>query len=139
MASKFEDEILAGLEQIESTQKELKDHQARLQTQTSLIRAEKESVLNESREMAEQLRHLETAAANLSRQVVPEVLTLYRRVQAQKTDGVAIVPATASVCRGCHVNIPPQMYNELQRVDRLKNCPNCDRIIYWKEEESRSE
>jgi len=31
------------------------------------------------------------------------------------------------------------MYNELQRVDRLKNCPNCERIIYWDDDQSRSE
>jgi len=30
------------------------------------------------------------------------------------------------------------MYNDLQRNDRLTHCPNCDRIIYW-EEEDRSE
>ncbi|MCD4805390.1 MAG: nucleotide-binding protein, partial [Desulfobacterales bacterium] len=29
---------------------------------------------------------------------------------------------------------PPQMYNDLQRCDSLKFCPNCQRIIYyWKD------
>jgi len=60
-------------------------------------------------------------------------------VKAKKADGIAIVPVFATVCRGCNVNIPPQMYNELQRVDRLKNCPNCERIIYWDDDPSRSE
>jgi predicted nucleic acid-binding Zn-ribbon protein len=31
------------------------------------------------------------------------------------------------------------MYNELQRGDSLKRCPICDRIIYWKNENKRSE
>jgi predicted nucleic acid-binding Zn-ribbon protein len=31
------------------------------------------------------------------------------------------------------------MYNDLQRVDRLKNCPNCERIIYWDERQRRPE
>jgi len=139
MASKIEDEVLTGLEQIEGAQKELEGHQARLQAQAGLIRAEKQSVLQESQETAAKLEHMETAAEQISGQVSSDILALYRRVQAKKADGVAIVSATASVCRGCHVNIPPQMYNELQRVDRLKNCPNCERIIYWKDEENRSE
>jgi len=29
------------------------------------------------------------------------------------------------------MNIPPQMYNELQRYDSLKLCPFCNRILYW--------
>jgi predicted nucleic acid-binding Zn-ribbon protein len=41
------------------------------------------------------------------------------------------VPAVNSICNGCNVNIPPQMYNELQRCKSVKLCPNCQRIIYW--------
>jgi hypothetical protein len=139
MASKVEDAILTGLEHMESAQKELQAHQARLQAQAGRIRSEKESVLQESEETAGRLKQMEAEVLRLGGQIAPDILGLYRRVQAKKTDGVGIVAASASVCRGCHVNIPPQMYNELQRVDRLKNCPNCDRIIYWKEEEDRSE
>ncbi|MEE9535799.1 MAG: C4-type zinc ribbon domain-containing protein, partial [Desulfobacterales bacterium] len=35
-----------------------------------------------------------------------------------------------AVCQGCNVNIPPQLYNELQRFDTLMFCPHCQRIIY---------
>jgi NAD-dependent SIR2 family protein deacetylase len=31
-----------------------------------------------------------------------------------------------SVCNGCHMNIPPQMYNEVQRSEALLSCPNCN-------------
>jgi uncharacterized protein len=31
------------------------------------------------------------------------------------------------------MNIPPQMYNELQRSDILMFCPHCQRIVYWRE------
>ena len=32
------------------------------------------------------------------------------------------------------MNIPPQMYNELQRTLELMTCPFCSRIIYWDSE-----
>jgi len=38
------------------------------------------------------------------------------------------------VCSGCNVNLPPQMYNEIQRFDRIRFCPNCQRIVYWREQ-----
>ena len=67
--------------------------------------------------------------------VAAGVLVLYRRVKAAKTDELGVAAVHAATCRGCNVSLPPQMYNDLQRNDRLKHCPNCDRIIYWEEED----
>jgi predicted nucleic acid-binding Zn-ribbon protein len=85
------------------------------------------------------LAQIQTEAAAMGERIAADVLALYRRVKAKKANGIAICSVGASTCRGCNVNIPPQMYNELQRVDRLKNCPNCERIIYWDDDQSRSE
>jgi predicted nucleic acid-binding Zn-ribbon protein len=139
IVSKIEDDILGCLDQIEASSRDLKDHQARLDTQAERIRVEKEAVRRDAQEARGNLQRLQEEAAHLAGRLPAEVLSLYRRVQSKKTDGVAIASVGASVCRGCNVNIPPQMYNELQRVDRLKNCPNCERIIYWDDEEGRSE
>ncbi|MBN2687185.1 MAG: hypothetical protein JXR85_03310 [Deltaproteobacteria bacterium] len=54
----------------------------------------------------------------------------------QKRNGTAVVPVWKEVCGGCHMNIPPQMYNQLQRSEELMLCPNCNRIMYW---ENKSE
>jgi predicted nucleic acid-binding Zn-ribbon protein len=139
IGSKIEEEILAGMEQVESASASVKDHQARLDAQAGLIRAEKESVLQDAEQARRRLEEMKAAAAALAGRVPAETLALYRRVKAKKSNGVAICSVSDSVCRGCHVNIPPQMYNELQRVDRLKNCPNCERIIYWDDDQRRSE
>lgn len=49
----------------------------------------------------------------------------------QKRNGTAVVPVWKEVCGGCHMNIPPQMYNQLQRSEELMICPNCNRIMFW--------
>ena len=54
----------------------------------------------------------------------------------EKRNGQAVVPAWKEVCNGCHMNIPPQMYNELQKPEILMLCPNCNRIIYWENKET---
>jgi predicted nucleic acid-binding Zn-ribbon protein len=139
IVSKIEDDILGCLDQIEVSTRELQERQARLDTESERIGLEKQAVRRDADEAREDLQRLQAEAAHLSGKLPGEVLSLYRRVKAKKADGVAIASVGASVCRGCNVNIPPQMYNELQRVDRLKNCPNCERIIYWEDEEGRSE
>ena len=49
----------------------------------------------------------------------------------ERRDGLAIVPARNQSCLGCHMNISPQLFNLLQRDDRIYSCPNCNRIIYF--------
>lgn len=139
MAARVEDELLALLEESEAAQRDLKEREAALQGRAKDVEGEKAAVIAEARGWRSRLAELEDRARRLAAEVPEAVLARYRRVMGAKKDGVAVAPVSGAVCRGCNVNIPPQMYNELQRMDRLQNCPNCERIIFWKEEEDRSE
>ncbi|NIQ93637.1 MAG: hypothetical protein GWN87_05090, partial [Desulfuromonadales bacterium] len=33
-------------------------------------------------------------------------------------------------CLGCNMHLPPQLYNSLFRVDEIRACPQCNRLIY---------
>lgn len=55
----------------------------------------------------------------------------------ERRDGLAIVPARNQSCTGCHMNISPQLFNLLQRDDRIHSCPNCNRIIYFEGDEAQ--
>jgi len=48
--------------------------------------------------------------------------------------GMAVVAAKEGTCLGCHMQVPPQLYNELQKCREVRECPNCHRILYWKPE-----
>jgi hypothetical protein len=45
--------------------------------------------------------------------------------------GQAMSPVRDGQCQACRLSVPPQLYNELQRADKLMVCPNCARIMYW--------
>jgi predicted nucleic acid-binding Zn-ribbon protein len=45
--------------------------------------------------------------------------------------GLAMVPVKNGTCQGCNMNIPPQLFNTLQRGNSIEVCGNCNRIIYW--------
>jgi len=55
-----------------------------------------------------------------------------------RRDGIAIVPARNQSCMGCHMNISPQLFNLLQRDDRIHTCPNCNRILYFEVREAEA-
>jgi predicted nucleic acid-binding Zn-ribbon protein len=56
----------------------------------------------------------------------------------ERRDGIAIVPARNYSCTGCHMNISPQLFNMLQREDRVHTCPNCNRILYYEPAENEA-
>jgi predicted nucleic acid-binding Zn-ribbon protein len=58
------------------------------------------------------------------------LLRQYERLH--KRIGVAVVEAVDGKCTGCHMNLPPQQYNELMRGDKLFTCPACVRILVYK-------
>ncbi len=77
------------------------------------LRARKESMSGERKALAGRLR--------------ADVLRIYSMVQGKRGTGVA--ECNGGVCRGCNVSIPPQLFNQLLRVDRVYQCPQCLRIL----------
>jgi predicted nucleic acid-binding Zn-ribbon protein len=48
--------------------------------------------------------------------------------------GTAVVNVKNGVCLGCFMNIPPQLFIEVTKNNRLILCPSCNRIFYFTEE-----
>ncbi|MDR3641733.1 MAG: C4-type zinc ribbon domain-containing protein [Humidesulfovibrio sp.] len=64
--------------------------------------------------------------------VPPPILGRYEFIRS-RIDHPVIVPVSEGICGGCHIRIPPQAYNELQKGKQILGCPNCQRIVYWVE------
>ncbi len=64
--------------------------------------------------------------------VPPPILGRYEFIRSRIVHPV-IVSVTDGICGGCHIRIPPQSFNELQKGKQILGCPNCQRIIYWVE------
>lgn len=64
--------------------------------------------------------------------VPPPILGRYEFIRS-RIDQPVIVSVTEGICGGCHIRIPPQSFNELQKGKQILGCPNCQRIIYWVE------
>jgi predicted nucleic acid-binding Zn-ribbon protein len=67
-----------------------------------------------------------------SRSVNHRNIEIYERIKKRR-DGIAIVPAIKGVCQGCFMNIPPQLFNMIIKSKEINTCPNCNRILYWRE------
>lgn len=62
--------------------------------------------------------------------VPPPILGRYEFIR-ERMENPVIVPVAEAVCHGCHIMIPPQIFNDLQKGQQILSCPNCQRLIYW--------
>jgi predicted nucleic acid-binding Zn-ribbon protein len=137
--SKIEDEMLEFLEQIERAEKDLNERKQRYQQIVDDTNQEKDSIKRDTEQCKQKLAQLESDHNVVTDALDSTILDIYYRVKKKQSDAVAIAEVKDEVCQGCNLNIPPQMYIDLQHRNSLKNCPSCERIIYWEDHNKRPE
>lgn len=133
--SRIEDEMIKLMGDIESGEAQLAQGETEIQSLAVEIEAEKSAVEQSTQSQRVHLKELGEKKAQYTVKTDPGLLKLFNRVRTIHSRGNAVVQAINAVCEGCHMNIPHQLYNELQRCDSIKLCPNCQRIIYWQQPE----
>jgi len=129
--SQFEDEMLECLDQTDTLEKTLSEKKAAFEQLSKELEDEKRAIEQDAVKDETRLAELVVEEKEVAGTVDNEMLDVFIAVKKKQSKGIAIVPVIDAACQGCNVNIPPQMYNELQRCDKLQFCPNCQRIIYW--------
>jgi len=137
--SKIEDEMLEFLEQIEGAENKLNERKQHYSQIVDDTNREKDQIKRDAEQCEQMLAQLESDRNVVTNALDSTILDIFFRVQAKQSDGVAIAEVKDAVCQGCNLNIPPQMYIDLQHRNSLKNCPSCERIIYWEDHSKRPE
>jgi len=133
--SAIEDEIIEILEEIDKASEELKIKESETASARSQCEKGKGVLEKELESIGSALDDVLKKRDTLRNGINTDILKRFDTIKNRK-NGPVVVPARKEVCYGCHMNIPPQMYNELQKSERLMLCPHCERIIYWEGEDN---
>lgn len=128
--SHMEDEIISLLEELDVFEKGVKTKEADLDVQRHRYEEDKAKMEEELNSIAKELDLCARKGGEIREKIPADMLRKYEQIKSA-TRGVAVVSVWKEVCGGCHMSIPPQLYNELQKSQVLITCPNCSRIIYW--------
>ena len=59
-------------------------------------------------------------------------VVLFRRYESIRTRRpMAIAKTHDGTCLGCHLSVPPMMFQKMLRQEEFEQCPNCRRILYY--------
>jgi hypothetical protein len=128
--SHMEDEIISLLDELDLLEKAVKTREEELEEQRRRYEEEKTRMTEELSSLAGELDVCARKSGELRKTISADILRKYEQIKNAKR-GVAVVSCWKEICHGCHMSIPPQLYNELQKSVVLVTCPNCSRIIYW--------
>ncbi len=130
-SSSIEDRMLEHLERIETAESEVAAQKADLAEAKMEVADKQEEIRRTAEGHRRKLENLQQDRNGIWETVDLKLQTLYAKVKHQG-NGIAVAAIVDAVCQVCRMNIPPQQYNELLRMDILRMCPNCQRIIYPK-------
>jgi hypothetical protein len=130
--SQIEDRMLEIMEQLETEENSVKEKENELSVFVESCREKKEALSAKGTDQKKVITELVDKKKQIENRADPKHIALLEDVR-KKVRGDAVVSVQGAICTGCHMNIPAQLYNELQRCDELRFCPHCHRIIYWKQ------
>ena len=60
----------------------------------------------------------------------PQTLSRYDLIRKRR--GSAVASTTHGTCSACHISLPPMLFQQLMRREQLAQCPQCNRILYFR-------
>jgi len=136
------------IENQEKNSEEVEQEIEEINAKLDALRQEQEIIANEIREIEEkqisEKDELESRMAELDtilddlfdqRDEMAENIkeSIYYKYEyiAERKDGIGIAMVELGHCVHCNMAIPPQMYNEVIKCDRIMCCPACNRILVY--------
>jgi len=126
---KIEEEIIMLLDGLDGYSRDMKQKEGDFESSRLAYEDKKKELQADVDSLQGRLEELLLDIQTIREDTHPDLLKKYDKIKAF-ANGVAVVPVRKEVCSGCHMAIPPQMYNELQTGHEILTCPNCNRIIF---------
>ncbi len=82
------------------------------------------------RQAEETLKQLETEIQSVMSATDDKLLNEYRKLRSVR-GGLAVVPVREGTCTGCRLALPPQLYADVRKKEKLFTCSHCHRFLYW--------
>jgi predicted nucleic acid-binding Zn-ribbon protein len=125
-----EDEMLGLME----VREELERRAAEAQTTSDELREQVEAVGGEAvEELTSIVAELEAKRAERERvvpEIEPDVLELYEDLRKQKK-GIGVAALVDGVCQGCHEQLSAMELDKIKRVEGVRRCEHCRRILVF--------
>ena len=124
-----EQEIAKLIEAVQAKEKLLAERAEELDVLRKSIDKDAEVARKKMAEIEGKMAAIKVDRDKVAGGIRPDVLKRYSAIRMRR--GLAVTTVRNGTCQGCNMNVPPQLFNVLQRGDSIETCPYCHRIVYW--------
>lgn len=129
-----ETRVLELLDQVETRNQSVTEKEQTLKQLQGAYERQAAEVATQVEELEQKRAVLQKKRDILKKELPAPLLKRYDFIR-QRRNGSAICEVQEGVCLGCHMNILPQQFIDLQKGEEVIQCPHCQRILYWRGEE----
>jgi uncharacterized protein len=127
----LEEDLLRVLEEIDRIKAELKAKEEEAATMQEEWQQRQEELQSKISGIDQLVAKAYTLRKTIAAQIGGELISRYELIFARR-GGKAVVEVDGGICQGCYMNIPPQLWNEIIKSEKVNLCPSCQRILYYK-------
>jgi predicted nucleic acid-binding Zn-ribbon protein len=131
-----EEELLNMMVQIDEVKGEIKTKQEALLAAQQDWQQKKEALQAQIAAIDQAVDTASIRRQSIAAEIAADLMSRYELILSRR-GGTAVVEVTGGICQGCYMNIPPQLWNELIRSEKVNLCPSCQRIVYYKAPEAQ--
>ncbi|MGA2915323.1 MAG: C4-type zinc ribbon domain-containing protein [Sedimentisphaerales bacterium] len=142
-SSKVESQALELMKNIEADQQQCDQIQQQIEQEKKELNEIRKQTEESAKKFEAEIAQIEQQWQQAAGEVSPEALEIFKRV-ADTYDGEAIAEmeihdnrSGVYTCGGCFMSLTTETANTLLSRDEIIRCPNCTRILYLKEAETR--
>ena len=128
-----ETRILQFMELMETQNRLIAEQIGQMEEQETILVQQRQEVAVQVAKLQQELAELEERRKKVRKAVPAPLMKRYEFIR-QRRNSSAIAPVHEGVCLGCHMNILPQQFIDLQKGLEILQCPHCQRILYWADE-----
>ncbi|MGB7946505.1 MAG: C4-type zinc ribbon domain-containing protein [Candidatus Binatia bacterium] len=127
----IEEDLIKVYEEIDRIKAELKVKEEEAATMQTEWQQNHEAMQTKISGIDQLVSEAATLRKTIASQITGELISRYELLFARR-GGTAVVEVTGGICQGCYMNIPPQLWNEIIRNEKINLCPSCQRMLYYK-------
>ncbi|HXV85041.1 MAG TPA: C4-type zinc ribbon domain-containing protein [Candidatus Binatia bacterium] len=126
-----EEDLIRIFEEIDRIKAELKSKEEEVATLQREWQQKQEEMQTKISGIDQLVSDAVTLRKTIASQIAGELISRYELIFARR-GGSAVVEVSGGICQGCYMNIPPQLWNEIIKSEKVNLCPSCQRILYYK-------
>jgi len=127
--AQLEEQELQVLEEAEALTAKVAQAEENLRLGQQALDAERAQLEAKESELAKAVDRDAQVRKELAATIDGGLMRRYEFILSRR-GGTAVVAVRDGTCQGCHMHVPPQLFNQILKGEEVFACPSCNRLLF---------